>query len=110
MNLEDDRDEKPKVDDDEVYQVKSDDDSTPDSLSTFLASLSSTFRLSKFVNIFRAPEIGVETTEQLIEVCEWDMDGLMYVAGEKLGFGPANAFRQGMKKVLEEKKQLESER
>jgi len=95
---------KPPVDDESKVLVlsDSDDDDMGDSLITFLDSLSSTFKLSKYVDVFRNPEIGVETKEQLIEVCEWDMDGLMNVIGKKMGFAPANAFKKGMEKVMKE--------
>ena len=97
---------KPPVDDEANVLVLSDseDDEMADSLITFLDSLSSTFKLSKLVDVFRAPEIGVETKEQLIEVCEWDMDGLMNVIGQKMGFAPANAFKKGIEKVMKEEK------
>lgn len=71
------------------------------SLSAFLGSLSSTFDLSKHVELFRDPKIGVETKEQLMEVGETHLEQLVETVQDNMGFGPAIALKKGLQKDLE---------
>ena len=72
-----------------------------DSLITFLDSLPTNFKLSKHVDVFRNPEIGVETKEQLLELAKMDLEVLMNDLKPKIGLGPTQVLRKGLKEVIE---------
>jgi len=88
------------------FAVDSDDEGgTPSpksdsSLENFLRSLSSTFDLSQYAPLFRTPEIGIDTSDQLLDVAGGNLKGLLDEL--KLGFGPKEALRKGLQKKLKQ--------
>ncbi|GAA6005486.1 hypothetical protein JCM11491_003658 [Sporobolomyces phaffii] len=70
-------------------------------LNTFLDSLSTTFRLSKYAGFIQGPRIGLETEAQVMEVARTHLDGLINEVKGMIGFGPAMALKKGLQDVLE---------
>ncbi|GAA5995204.1 hypothetical protein JCM5350_008213 [Sporobolomyces pararoseus] len=96
----------PQFNSDEFVSLDSEDEDVKvqvkhSSLEDLLSALSPSFNLAQHAQLFRSAEIGIDTSDQLMEVARANLDGLIAEVQGKLGFGPTEALKRGLQKELE---------
>ncbi|BGP16749.1 hypothetical protein JCM10213v2_004752 [Rhodosporidiobolus nylandii] len=71
--------------------------SPADRLAAFLSTLSPSFHLASHAGLVRSRELGISTPEELLEIAQADVDGLLKLLGEKgVEWAARTALRRGL--------------